>query len=305
MREFHSFTMKRLLVAMDFSNGSYGALHYARELARSFSAKVLLVHVIDDGSTASGGEGRKGSLSDRLELAEVELQRMAASFYYDNLDCTIIARAGAVPETIRDIVEERDVDLLVVGTEGRSGKDGETLGSIAESLLRISPCPVLTVGVNTRSNAYKSIYRHRVLFPTDFSDVSLTALPYAECLAKHLAGDLLIVHVDDNENEALRNIQASFNALALQLKHPEVKKEFIPRTGQPADSVVDFAVQSHVDFIVMATHRPEARGLVRNYGFAFDVICRAKCPVFTLLTPPEAKLEEESEGNKLHIRFGT
>lgn len=281
MQEYLEFTMKRILVATDFSGGSYGALNYAKQLAKTFSAKIFLLHVINHGASPAAFLSAS-NLSDKLDIAEAELQRIASSLSHDNLACTILARSGEIRDVFLDVVRERNIDLLVVGTYGKSGRADGKLGSIAELLLRALPCPVLTVGAGARSNAYKSAYRHSVLFPTDFSETSHSALSYAECLAAHLNGELLLLHIADTPKSG--ESSKALNALACEITNSSVKRECLVRSGNPADAIVALAVERHVDFIVMGVHSPEQADKIHNYGTAFEVISKSKCPVFTLFS---------------------
>jgi nucleotide-binding universal stress UspA family protein len=202
MREYSEFTMKTIMVAIDFSDASYGALNYAKQLARCFSAKILLVHVIDDMRTTPGMEQPKASYPQRMDSAEEALKKIAAGLSYDVVRYATIVRAGSIRETIAALIGERDADLLVIGTRGKGYKDGEGLGSVAEALLRAVPCPVLTVGKYVRQDACEGTHMRSVLFPTDFSRISRVALAYTESLTKHLAGRLLLLHVDENDVDA-------------------------------------------------------------------------------------------------------
>ncbi|HUY82039.1 MAG TPA: universal stress protein [Acidobacteriaceae bacterium] len=281
MQEYREFTMKRILVATDFSSGSYGALNYAKQLAKTFSAKVFLLHVVDQG-TSPGAVQSAPRLSDKLDIAEAELQQIASSLSHEGIACTTLARSGDIRNVVLELVREREIDLLVVGTYGKSGRSDGKLGSIAELLLRTLPCPVLTVGKGSRSNAYKSTYKHSVLFPTDFSWTSHSALPYAQCLAAHLNGDLLLLHIADNAQSDAD--QDALNALAREIPNNQVNKECILRSGNPAAAIAALAIERHVDFIVMGVHSPEQADHAQNYGTAFDVISKSRCPVFTLFS---------------------
>jgi nucleotide-binding universal stress UspA family protein len=281
MREYREFTMKRILVATDFSGGSYGALNYAKQLAKTFSAKIFLMHVVDE-ETPQAAVQTTPRLSDKLDIAETELQRIASSLSHEGVVCTTLARAGDIRDVILNFVDEREIDLLVVGTYGKSGLSESKLGSIAELLLRTLPCPVLTVGAGARSNAYKSTYKHSVLFPTDFSETSRSALPYAECLAAHLDGTLLLLHIEDNAQDS--GGDAALKALACEITNSKVKRECLVRSGNPADAIVALAIERHVDFIVMGIHSPDQADRIHNYGTAFAVIRKSKCPVFTLFS---------------------
>ena len=285
MHEHRKLTMKRILVATDLSDASYGALNYAKQLARCFSAKILVVHVVDPESTATQPEGTRICFPDRIDAGEKELQKITSAFSFDNVESAIIVRPGSIREEIMNLIKERDADILVIGTRGKGYQNGEGLGSVAEMLLRAMPCPVLTVGMGVHQDACEGTHMRKVLFPTDFSDISRSALAYGESLTTYLRGRLLLLHVDENSPGGNLPRSDEFQMLMRDMEEPSVVAEQITRIGRPAEIIVATSMEKRADFIVMGVHGTDESGRAHNYGIAFDVIRSAKCPVFTLLAP--------------------
>lgn len=278
-REYREFNPKTIMVAIDFEGEAYGPISYAKQLARRLSAKLLLVHVVPQSEAANG------NLAQLMNEAEERLQRHVSAIAFDGIPNTMIVRSGDIRETVLDLVADRSPDLLVIGTRC------DTRDSTAESLLRSAPCPVLTVGLHARSNAYESTHSQSILLPTDFTQVSSAALAYAESLAKHLGGRLLILHAEETQG---LDRSAQFRALTKQLRYPSIISECITLVGAPSDVVTSVAAEKHVDFIVMGVHGDTGGTQGRN-GTAFEVIRRSRCPVFTLLTGVERNLTEAEE----------
>lgn len=136
-----------LLVPTDFSTGSRLAVDYALTLASRLGASVHLVHVVEDPSVA-------GLFTDaHVDMALIRKERRVEGRYRMNgLLAALQARratdeiaAGPVAETIARIAAERGSSLIVMGTHGRTGLAHALVGSIAERVIRIASCPVLTV----------------------------------------------------------------------------------------------------------------------------------------------------------------
>jgi nucleotide-binding universal stress UspA family protein len=305
MRENSEFTMKTIMVAIDFSEASLAALNYAKQLARSFSAKILLVHVIDDMHTTPRMEQPKSSHPQLIDSAEEALRKIAAGLSYDVARYATIVRAGGVQETIAALIGERDADLLVIGSCGKGWRDGEGLGPVAEALLGTVPCPVLTVGKYVRRDAYEGAHMRSVLFPTDFSRTSRVALAYAESLTNHLAGRLLLLHVDENDVDAKQRPghQEEFQTFVNGLEESSVVTESITRTGRPADVIIAVSTEKSADFIVMGVQRVDQARKAHSYGLACDVIRSAKCPVFTFFAQPEREMTEAAEFRRQQERL--
>lgn len=143
--------LKKILVATDFSEPSDAALAYGRELARTFSASLTVLHIADNILTRAYG-------ADGIVLADPELQREIETSAQRQVDAVLFDEdrkmLGAVGLVITSnspsaaiVTYARDaaIDLIVMGTHGRGAIAQLLMGSVAERVVRIAPCPVLTV----------------------------------------------------------------------------------------------------------------------------------------------------------------
>jgi nucleotide-binding universal stress UspA family protein len=280
MREHPEFTLKTIMLATDLSSASYGALDYARNLARQFSAKLLLTHVIDCSPS------QKNDVCETIDRAEKELQETVEQLSEDFIESRVIVRQGNIRETILGLIAERKVDLLVLGTRGRTLNAAEGIGSNAEALLRVMPCPVLTIGAKAKTNAFERTHECKIVFPTDFSEGSRIALRYAESLARRLRARLFLVHVEKGSHGypvmELPHQAQNFRALEKEVREPSVIAECVTLMGSPAETIVAAAIEKDADLIVMRVHQGDQAAGGRLHGLAYEVIASARCPVFTL-----------------------
>lgn len=140
----------RILVPTDFSATADAALDYAWVLAERFGASLQLLHVLDDPFVADGMAAeayiseapalRTAMLDDARERLR---HRAAPGDGRQAIETEVLFGHGA--RTIAEYAAERGVDLIVMGTHGRTGFAHLLLGSVAERLVRTAPCPVLTV----------------------------------------------------------------------------------------------------------------------------------------------------------------
>jgi len=96
---------------------------------------------------------------------------------FQGLPHDVLTPRGKVADALAQIIEGREIDLLVLGTHGRSGVGKLFLGSVAEEIFRRAACPVLSVGPNVSCNPDGEIQFQHIVFATDFSEDSLAALP--------------------------------------------------------------------------------------------------------------------------------
>ena len=140
--------LRDIVVPVDFEPTSYQALDYARNLAWTFRAGLHVLHVLEDSFALPAGT--EGSLSEfpRLEReVEGEVHNRLNALLSDadrGAGATTVVRLGATPATaIVDYAAEIRADVIVMGT--RNGAVLDTLGSVAEQVVRTAPCPVLTL----------------------------------------------------------------------------------------------------------------------------------------------------------------
>lgn len=142
--------LKKILYPTDFSESSLEALKYAVSFARDYKAKLVVMHVVNEKIFSEGLNLPRVSAPDALaqELAaeaERQLKVLIPAAERAGLDWdTAILRGMPFLEIIR-YARANDVDLIVIGTHGRSGVEHIIFGSTAEKVVRKSPCPVLSV----------------------------------------------------------------------------------------------------------------------------------------------------------------
>jgi nucleotide-binding universal stress UspA family protein len=135
-------SVKNILVPTDFSETSEAALHYAAEMALTLGARLYLIHV-------PGRTGEHFEANFPHGQFEAAARKGLSSFLtteqIDRLRPEYAVRVGVPPEEIVRYAELCDADLIIMGTHGRSGIAHALLGSVAEQVVRVAPCPVLLV----------------------------------------------------------------------------------------------------------------------------------------------------------------
>jgi len=145
-----------ILVATDFSESSDSALAYGRALARRLDATLHVVHVVGNLTGLAGGAGglppalpdiqqelentARKQLDDLLASPENNDELSMANRVLKNL---VVSNAAA--QAIVEYARQEPIDLIVTGTHGRGAVSHMLLGSVAERVVRVAPCPVLTV----------------------------------------------------------------------------------------------------------------------------------------------------------------
>lgn len=282
-----------VLVATDFSKSSEKALRHGVEIAQHYGAEFYLTHVVSSlGFTLAGGEAiamaEVAALKDALRREKELVENGALASVPHHL----IVCQGEIWQELQEIVQRQKIDLLVLGTHGRTGLRKLVLGSVAEQVFRHASCPVLTVGPFASLNPPTSLKLRHVLFCTDLSPESALGAQYAASIAKEHGAQLTSLHVvepgktevpdwarvvSELEQEMRRQIPAE-----LQLPHaPECRVE----TGQVVETILEVADDLAADLIVMGLHAPHGLSEHLRWRHAYPVVCQARCPVLTVRSP--------------------
>jgi nucleotide-binding universal stress UspA family protein len=141
--------VQRILVPLDFSPHSNVVLDYAAALAAQCSADLHVIHVLIEQMTAvpafEMGLAFPTTMKEHRTVAERTLNSQTDSIGMRGLTIVRSVVDGTAAEKIADYARQFQIDLIVMGTHGRSGLSHLLMGSVAESVLRNAPCPVLTI----------------------------------------------------------------------------------------------------------------------------------------------------------------
>jgi nucleotide-binding universal stress UspA family protein len=142
--------IKNVLVATDFSEPSTVALDYGRELARTYEATLHVLHVTEDLRWRFAADATPAFPADAQEEIEASARARVNALLTDEDRAQLHARAGvqtavSPAESIVEHAKTETIDVIVIGTHGRSGFSRVLMGSVAERVVRLAPCPVLTV----------------------------------------------------------------------------------------------------------------------------------------------------------------
>lgn len=298
--------INRIVVATDFSACAARAYDYALFLASSCGASLDLLSVLEF-QPGMNPEYPVNSiyLGQLRKEADRNLDLLIARASQANLTVQKHVVLGIPSQRISALAEECGDDLIVMGTHGRTGLEHVLLGSTAERVIRVAPCPVLSVGVPKGAGAAPipavsaPITIERILVPIDLSDCSLDALEYAIQIARQFGAALTILHVIEpvaygldltlsHQSELKKQkeyLSSRLTELISVLRAEGLTANHELRGGLPADSLLDYVKQHHVDLIIMGTHGRRGIAHTLSGSVAGAVLRRSPCPVLTVHSP--------------------
>ena len=267
------------------------AIPIAKAIARTYDSSVVALHVRGP-VVNSVTPPAAWPMVQEAEKQKDELRRGELRSYFAGIPATARIEEGDILSHLEEAIKNDNVDLVVVGTHGRTGFGKLILGSVAEEILRTVHCPVLTVGPNAGTAWVVGTKIREVLLATDFSPESREAAAYVS-LAQEFLARLVLLHVVANptagELVSPADVTAASENLLRQFLPEDAelccKPEFIVAHGKSAEMILEIAKQRESDLVVLGA-RPESGipGASTHLPIATarKVVSHATCPVLTV-----------------------
>ena len=274
----------------DFSRSAEAALPFAKAMARAFDGKVYALHVlVPDFISYLTPESPREALAQQERIAASKMDIVDSKFKGMPHEI-LIERADSLWLVLDSQLKQCGVDLVVLGTHGRTGLRKFVMGSTAERVLRKSSVPVMTVGPAVSRSLSAEGWFRRIVLATDLREDCKNATEYAVSLAQKNEAELTLLHVIEHSPrrtkrkpeavsvaEAMHRLQAEVPLEADLRCRPETAIEL----GSPGPKIVEAAKNRNTDLIVLgvrdAVHLFAATHL--EIRTAHEVVAHAACPV--------------------------
>jgi nucleotide-binding universal stress UspA family protein len=298
--------LSRILCPLDFSAFSRRALDHALALAARSGGKIRALHVLPPASFAPGRSGASvapelGPAPDRLALLE-DLEALVEAARPHEVGVECVVAAGKVPAAILEEAQSWPADLLVMGTRGFRARSGWAVGSVTETVLFRSPCPVLAVPLPKAGNGGAPSYSS-ILCPIDFSEPCQQALEYAAAFAQQTAARLTLLHIVEwfpAESELAFPLRIPELHLDLTEEAGERMRRALPAdvlgrvdheeivvTGLPHHAILRTCRERSVDLIVLGVHARREIDKALAGATVSHVLREAICPILAVCSREE------------------
>jgi nucleotide-binding universal stress UspA family protein len=286
--------LRTILHPTDFSERSEAALKVAYSLAQECDGRLVILHVFPD-AVAAGMEVYIPIDEEATRAALMNLPVVRGGPPLARPIETQLSRGDASDEILR-AAKDLGCDLIVMGTQGRSGLARALMGSVAESVLRRAECPVLAI----RSPVAPAPRFATILHATDFSEEADAALREAVSLARVHGSRLIILHVPHpgeppvwvydrmagsvpDRERILAHLR--HHTAMLRAENPQVVFEHRLGEGGPAEEILRIAGAERCDLIVMGTRGRRGLERILAGSVAEEVMRKAPCPVLAVRMP--------------------
>jgi len=282
---------RNILFATDFSSAAAHAIPYVKRIAKHYDSNLVALHVrppaVNPMTQPAYWPDDETIRQENEDYREQLLETFAG------IPATALVEEGDIQFRLQEAITKNNIDLVVIGTRGRTGLGKMLLGSVAEEIFRTVTCPVLTVGPHVEASRGANAEIREVLYATDLTSPSPAAAAYAVSLAQEFEARLILLHViaepKAGELVSAHNVTQAAKDLLRKLVPAEAearcKPEFFVERGSPADRILELAHLRESGLIVLgvkaeegipgaATHLPIAT--------AHKIVSHAECPVLTV-----------------------
>ncbi len=262
--------IKSILCPVDFSEFSIYAYEYAQSIAWHYKATLSLEYVLHTPKPIEFWNIYPDSYKESLRKEHAGMERRLQEFANRHTRTSIqqqcyvqeAAQESSVTDAILSLAEAQNVNLIVMGTHGLRGFDRLVLGSVAEKVLRLAGCPVLTVRkpahhVASEAPDPEPVHLSKMLLCADFSDPAHHAAKYAFSMAKEYGAELTLLHVleDIPKSQDLQNATAQATKKLEEYIAPDAREgtnvKVMVRSGKPYMEINQAALETQSDLTIM------------------------------------------------------
>ena len=306
--------VKRILFPTDFSSSSSQAFNAGLAWAEVLGADFEILHVMAAGTGVEiDSTAVQLYISEQEKFSRSKLEQLVFQAKERILPVQSRLLMGVPTDQIAQFAVDYYADLIITGTHGWTGLDRVLMGSVAERMITLAPCPVLTIRHKdgkpqesetqeppdrSKSLGEKFLPRH-LLVPIDFSERSLDAFEYGTQVAKWFDASVTLVHSVEPlpygldftlthpiENKVLRDkVKSRLTDLTNLLRDQGLTADYQLRDKAAPDSILETVSDIQADLIVMGAHG--RRGLSRLImgSVTTRVVRHSPCPVLTVKSP--------------------
>lgn len=273
-----------LLLPTDFQEPSRRALLHGIKLATALGVQLTLLHVIKTPTDLANKAPDSRSLRSLRTSALLELGRLTRTAQEHGVSAQPLLLYGDPIDCILETAVRHHTEIIVMGTEGRTGWDRLRIGSTTERVVCKSPCPVLTVHGGLAGDVFRhpaKVRLRRILLGTDFSRDADSALHVVCDLALKLHATVRIVHAS-RAAPANGQLDRTIAKHARHLRSAGIEADGVCVPGDPVETILTQAAVYQADLLAVGTRG--RRGLSRLIlgSVAEALIKRAGCPVLTV-----------------------
>ncbi|MBN8577409.1 MAG: universal stress protein [Cytophagales bacterium] len=272
--------MKRILVPCDFSTPSVQAFKFAADVARTTGGEVIALHVIElpvmnESVLMPSLSFEETFIKDMKANAEKNFGKMQNKWAAD-IKCTTRVEFGNPTTTIREFIDERKIDLVVMGTHGATGMKEFFIGSNTEKIVRTSTVPVISV-----KDLVKVASVRNIVFPNTLGLDQEKLMQQVKALQNFFGATLHVLYINTpsrfrRDIEVKQEMKTFAKRFLLKDYTLTIFNDFSEEEG-----LRNFIADIKADLVAMATHGRKGLNHLMSGSIAEDAVNHLPCPIWT------------------------
>lgn len=280
--------MKKILVPCDFSKQAVNAYRSALDIATSSKGTVHVLNIVElpvlhDSVLMPVLNFEEGLLKDLTEKSQKEFKKIVSKYQQDGVKVVFDIRFGGVTRMIQDYIQEKGIDIVIMGSHGASGIREFLIGSNAEKIVRNSPIPVLVL-----KNYFKGPIKN-IVFPNTLNTEKQEDLVMKiKALQNFFKAQLRIVWINTPLNFTSDTVTYDrLNKFAKRFMFKDFSLHVFNHHDEE-QGILQFAQQTRGNLIAMGTHSRKGMAHVLSGSLAEDVVNHTENMVWTYSLKNEA-----------------
>ncbi len=279
--------VKHILCPVDFSEKSLHVVDHALRLSDVFGAKISVLNVVDDSlpEYASYRRSEKDMQMLRRTLEQDSQNRMKLHIeprLRGFSDSKMMTSFGKPADVIVKLAKEQHADFIMMATRSLGLAGQFILGDTSYKILRTAPCPLMVFP--KPETPFRAL---RILYPTDFSEISQLSIPYLFKLANNYGSDIHLVHHRQLHNPTSKDPMRSLELIKRYaiLNRIPANRIFLNdniKGVTPGAAILKYAKDYNIDLIILSTHGVSGYKQFFLGTTAVEVSSKSECPVLLI-----------------------
>jgi nucleotide-binding universal stress UspA family protein len=246
--------MKTILVPTDFSKNAENALHYAINIAKRMQAKIILLHTFH---IENNNAPLPLSMVDKqVEVAKKKSDDQLKALYNSvshgsNHPIDYISSENFLTDEILKLTEERNIDLIVMGTQGASGSlSKQIFGTNSSTVIEKAKCPVLAIPEGALTN-----YIKKIVYASEFIDSDIPSLQNIANLAELFEAEIQVIHISEFDDADTQKVLEKFKSkVTKNVSYKNISYKLL--AGHNVEERIEsYMEEVKVDMLVMSAHQ--------------------------------------------------
>jgi nucleotide-binding universal stress UspA family protein len=304
---------KKVLLATKFSVSLEGSLRAAFRLCQTSDASLSILHIRKNVSP-SGAEPCVAVDTAKLEDETLTiLSHLSDRARQAGVNCRTRSDAGIPSEKILEAIDEEEINLTILGTSEPRGSKRLVFGPTADVVMRLAPCPIMTIGPVAADLMKTSASKGPVIFATDFHSVTREAIRVAVSYCRSTGLRLHCLHVLPRTLQSSEGDRALPEILTSALRHLAATNAegidlpvcCVTFGSEISNAIVDYIRSQQASLIFLGVRRSSLIASDEPLPIVFRIITEASCPVVTIVcetdTEPSLSRSKMSELSPLRL----